>query len=84
MESKIRIGTKAFIIENTKRIRRVTVIALSGDLYTLRFDTGGGTRLRRSRIYLSMDDIPVSLRTESAAPPRLHCPHIPSHLYIHN
>lgn len=54
--NKPAINSTAYIIENRRNIRKVTVLNCSGGLYTVRFEHGGGTRLRASRLYPTAED----------------------------
>lgn len=50
-------GADAYIIENTLKIRPVTVVSVYGGLYTLKFKDGpGGTRLKKNRLYRTLED----------------------------
>lgn len=40
-----------YFIENNRWIKEAEVIAKSGDLYTLKFDSCKGTRLRAGRLF---------------------------------
>ena len=53
---KYQPGDRAFIIENGMRIREVTVIRSAAGFCTIRFENGGGTKLRESRLYPAMAD----------------------------
>ena len=46
-----RRGSKAFLVENSRAVRTVTVLSVSGGLYKVKFDGGGGTCVRESRLY---------------------------------
>lgn len=54
-------GTEVFFIESNRIIRKATVVRRSGDFYILRFDEGGGIRLRANRLYLNREDAEKSL-----------------------
>lgn len=49
-------GTTAYIIENNRIIREVTVVKRSGELYIVRFLNGyGGIRIRANRLFPSKE-----------------------------
>ena len=49
---KYRINQIVYIVQSCREIRQMKVIKYSNGFYTLRFlDTGGGIRLRESRIF---------------------------------
>lgn len=44
-------GDKAYILESNRIITPVTIIGISGGLYTCSLPSGGAIRLKRSRLY---------------------------------
>ena len=70
-------GADAYIIENTIRVRPVTVISSFGGLYTLKFKDGpGGTRLKKARLYRTAEDAESSMKPESKPAARpIRSPH---------
>lgn len=47
-------GSTAFIVESNRIIREVTVLRVSGDFYTIRFnDSRGAIQVRGSRLFAS-------------------------------
>lgn len=51
------LGDRVFIVSNGVRVDELTVISVSGDLYTLRYvATGGGTRLAAHRLFATRDE----------------------------
>lgn len=66
---KYKPGDVAYIIESGRFIREVTVIRVSGDLYTLKFtDTGGGVKLREGRLYPSREAAEEAIKGKKQAP----------------
>lgn len=49
-------GDRVFIIESSRIIRGAAVVKRSGEFYTLRFDDGGGIKLRGSRLYATEEE----------------------------
>ena len=49
-------GTAVYILENYCKVRRATIVNRRGDFYTLRFDNGGGLRIRSNRLYQNMQE----------------------------
>lgn len=45
------IGSKAFIIESNRILRKVTIVRKNSDFYIVRFDNNGSIQLRKSRIF---------------------------------
>lgn len=44
-------GVTAYIIESNKKIRKVTVAHITGNMALVKFDEGGGIRVRLSRLF---------------------------------
>ena len=44
-------GDTAFIVENKFRVTRCTVVSAEADSCVIRFEKGGGCRLRKKRLY---------------------------------
>lgn len=57
-------GTEVFIIESNRIIRKATVVRRSSDFYILRFDGGGGIRLREGRIFSTREQAEATLHRE--------------------
>lgn len=61
MVIKLEMGAKAFIIENNRIIREVTVVRRSGDFYVVRFDSNGVIQLRGSRLFATREEAEATL-----------------------
>ena len=60
---KYNIGDRVFIISNGVKVDELTVIAVSGNFYTLRYvELGGGTRLASHRLYATREEAETELR----------------------
>lgn len=46
-------GIEAYIIESNLKVRKVTVAHVAGNLATVRFEEGGGIRVRLNRLFES-------------------------------
>ncbi len=44
-------GVTAYIIENNRTIRKVTVARITGNMVLVKFNEGGGIRVRLSRLF---------------------------------
>lgn len=61
--SRFKVGDRVFIISNGVKIDELTVIAVSGNFYTLRYvESGGGTRLASHRLYATREEAETELR----------------------
>ena len=52
---KYEVGDTVFFLESNRFVRKATVTKRSGDFYTLRFEDGGGIRLRENRLYATQE-----------------------------
>ncbi len=60
----------AFIVESNRFVREVVIVARSGDFYTVRFvDSGGGIKLRGSRLFESKEEAEASMRKADTPKP---------------
>ena len=60
---KFSTGQTAWIIESAYKLREVTVLKVSGNLATIRFnDTGGGIRIPSSRLYDTKENAEYALK----------------------
>ena len=64
-------GIIAYIIESNRKIRRVTVAHVVGNMALVKFDEGGGIRVPINRLYGSEEEATKELRykTEVKKPP---------------
>lgn len=66
--STIEEGTAVYFIESSRVITEARVIRRNGDFYTIGIGRGGAIRVRRSRLFLSKEDVqahlPVSLKPQ--------------------
>ena len=51
MAMEMEPGDIAFIVENKFRVKRCTIVSVGPDSYVIRFEKGGGCRLRKERLY---------------------------------
>lgn len=57
-------GITVYIIENNLKIRKVTVAHITGNMVLVKFDEGGGIRVRLDRLFDSEDDTKRYLRVK--------------------
>lgn len=52
MDTKYKLGDKAYIVANNAFIEEVIIVKVGGGFYTLRFtQRSGGTRVRENRLF---------------------------------
>ena len=62
MAAKYKPGDLAYIIESNRFIREVQVRSAAGGMYVIRFtDTGGGIKVKESRLFPSKEDAEQSI-----------------------
>lgn len=64
-------GVTAYIIESNRKIRKVTVAHVTGNMALVKFDEGGGIRVPINRLYESEEEAAKELKykTEVKKPP---------------
>ena len=66
MNGKYFPGQKvSFAGGNTNQIKEATVLKYTGGFYTIRFENGGGIRVRKSKIYSSKEDAEATILNRS-------------------
>lgn len=53
---RFKAGDTAYIVESKHTVRQVKIINCSGGLYLIRFEGGGGIRVRESRLFPTEED----------------------------
>ena len=62
MNGRYQSGQKVYLTGSRKDfIREATVLKYAGGFYTIRFESGGGTRVRESRIYPSKEEAEAAI-----------------------
>ncbi len=62
MNGKYQPGQKVFLTGGNKNlIKEATVLKYTGGLYTIRFDSGGGIKVRESRIHPSREEAEAAI-----------------------
>lgn len=66
IKSKYQIGQRVFFVQSGRVVKPSKIINISGDFCTIKFeDTGGGIRVRQSRIYATEAEANASLKEEN-------------------
>ena len=58
-------GDICYFIENNLRIVKATVVKITGDFVLLKYGSGSGIRLRKSRVYISEEEAREKLDTSN-------------------
>lgn len=66
MEPKYTIGQKVFLVESNHFIKEVTVKSFASGFYIVQFFSGGGIRVKESRLFASEDEAKNSIRKDPA------------------
>ena len=62
MNGKYKPGQKVFLTGGNKNlIKEATVLKYTGGFYTIRFENGGGVKVRESRIYPSREEAEAAI-----------------------
>ena len=63
MNGKYQPGQKVFLTgSRVDLIKEATVLKYTGGFYTIRFNNGGGVKVRESRIYPSREEAEVAIQ----------------------
>lgn len=66
MKSKYHIGQRVFFVQSGRVVKPSKIINISGDFCTIKFEeTGGGIRVRQSRIYATEIEANASVKEEN-------------------
>lgn len=74
MQKRLEIGSHVFIIESNRVITEVVVTADRGDFCVLRFPSGGAIQLRRSRVFVTIEDAEMQLLKKETVQSGFHRP----------
>lgn len=58
-------GDKVYFIENNMRIQEGTVVNSSGDFVLIKYRTGAGIRLRKTKVYASEEEAKTKLNIDN-------------------
>lgn len=61
MTTNYKAGDKVYIIESNKIVRERTIVRGHGDLYIIRFDSGGGIQIEVQRLFGSEEETETNL-----------------------
>ena len=62
MAMRFKPGDKAFIVESNRFLREVEIRSTAGGMYLIKFvDTGGGIKVKESRLFAAREDGEKSL-----------------------
>ena len=69
MAMRFKPGDKAFIVESNRFIREVEIRSVAGGMYLIKFtDSGGGIKVKESRLFATREDADKSLRGNKPTP----------------
>ena len=62
MNGKYQLGQRVFLTGGNKNlIKKATVLKYTGGFYTIRFNNGGGVKVRESRIYPTLEEAEAAI-----------------------
>lgn len=59
--ARFKAGDTAFLVESNRVIREVTVASCAGGMYLIKFQNGGGIRVKEHRLFASEEDAKASI-----------------------
>ena len=71
MSAKFNTRDKAYFVESNCRVREVQIINNAGGMYLIRFDNGGGIRVKEHRLYTTKEEADAIL-PKKKQPKKMH------------
>ena len=71
-----RPGSNAFLIGNSSQILPVTILSAAGGLYKIRFEGGGGSCVKRHRLYGTKEEAEAAMKAAKKNTTGYRSPHI--------
>ncbi|MDO4623705.1 MAG: hypothetical protein Q4B22_12210 [Eubacteriales bacterium] len=62
MAAELKAGDKAYFLESNRTVKPCQVVRPEGNLVLIRFNTGGGMRIHRNRLYASEEEAAQQIR----------------------
>lgn len=59
--AKLKAGDSAYIVESNRIIRPVTIVNNAGGMYLIRFDTGGGIKVKEHRLFATEEEAKAAI-----------------------
>lgn len=59
--ARFKVGDKAFLVESNRVVKEVTVVKCAGGMYLIKFQTGGGIRVKEHRLFDSEEEAKASI-----------------------
>lgn len=59
--ARFKSGDTAFLVESNRVIREVTVVNCAGGMYLIKFQNGGGIRVKEHRLFDSEEEAKASI-----------------------
>lgn len=63
-------GDTAYIVESNRFIRKVTIKSCAGGMYLIKFEDGGGIKVKEHRLFATKEDAEASIPKEKPKKPR--------------
>ncbi len=61
-------GDTAYIVESNRFIREVTVKSCAGGMYLIKFEDGGGIKVKEHRLFATKEDAEASMPNQKKKP----------------
>lgn len=74
--ARYKVGDTAYLLESNRTVRKVQIMRFSGGMYLVKFENGGGIRVKEHRLYDTEEAATASLPNKPAdEPKRRHTPY---------
>ena len=61
-------GDTAYIVESNRFIRKVTIKSCAGGMYLIKFEDGGGIKVKEYRLFATKEDAEASIPKQPKKP----------------
>ncbi len=72
MPAKFKKGDTAYFIESNCSIREVKILNTAGGMYLIRFDNGGGIRVKEHRLFSTKEEAEAALPKKEPPKRKMH------------
>ncbi len=72
MPAKFKKGDTAYFVESNYKVREVQILNTAGGLYLIKFDNGGGIRVKEHRLFCTKEEAEATLPKKEPAKKKMH------------
>ena len=72
MPAKFKKGDTAYFVESNYKVREVQILNTAGGLYLIKFDNGGGIRVKEHRLFSTKEEAEATLPKKEPTKRKMH------------